>query len=311
MSEVIDSGAEAPVETPVDAQSTPVEGEVSQDQIQETIENAIEEGATKEEIKEMIKEYDLKVNGKSKKVKLNLSDDKEVVRRLQLAEAGQLAMQEKAQLEKLIDQALMNAKNDPWSFLKELGLDPDDLAERRISDKVEELKKSPEQVEREAMQKELEMARKQLKQIETEKQEAIQKQLQSSALNEIDKDITEALAEDPELPKTKKTVARIADALLWAIDNGFPDATVKDVLPAVKSELRLEMDDFLSNMNDDLLENWIGKKNIERMRKKRLAAVKAQPKAVMDTVKQVSKPEEKTEKQREQIAASNFFRKLR
>lgn len=299
-------------------ESAPAEAPVAEGQAQAAsadlatqVKEAAEAGASQEEIKQMIKEFDLKVNGKSKKVKVDLSDDKYLIQQLQKAEAFSQTAQEKAELERMIDQALAGAKNDPWSFLKELGFDPDDLAERRISERIEEMKKSPEQVEREKMQKELEQARMQLKKIEQEKIQAQQMQMQTQAMTQIDKDITEALQADPELPKTKKTVGRIADALLWAMDNGFADATVADVLPAVKAEMRAEMDEFLSNMNDELLENWVGKKNIERMRKRRLAAAKVAAPAPVESIKPVAKSADKpSEKAKSEIGSKDFFRKL-
>lgn len=308
MSDQVQAAPEAVVQENTSTE-TPIqtaEGELAQ-QVQE----AKDAGASKEEIKQMIKEFELEVYGKKQKVKVDMNDDKYLKQQLQKAAAFNQTAQEKANLEKMIDQALINAKNDPWAFLKELGLDPDDLAERRISDRIEEMKKSPEQVEREKMQKELEEARKQLKKIESEKVEAEMMQRQNQIMTQIDKDITDALANDPELPKSRKTVMRITDALLWAMDNGWADATVADVIPAVKSEMQAEIAEHLGSMSDEMMEKWIGQKNIEKMRKRRLAQAKQNAATTpVANIKQTTVVEDKPKDKREKINQNDFFRNL-
>lgn len=285
------------------------ENSIESGDLKQDIKDAIADGASKEEIKEMIKEFEIKVNGKSKKMKVNLSDDKEIVRYLQLASAGQSAMQEKAELEKMVTNELMRAKQDPWSFLKDqLGLDPDELAEMRIQQKIEEMKKSPEQIERERAQKELEEARKKLKEIEEEKEQEKQMRLQQAAASELDMEITDALGKDKELPKTRKTVRRIADMMIWAMDNGFKDVKVSDVIPAVKREIQDEFREFISELPEDLMENYIGKNSIEKLRKRRLAAAKQAPQNV--EVRPTANIPKTDDKPKEKLSQRDFFRKL-
>lgn len=285
-------------------------GPNSQAELKEAVEEAIEDGASEEEVRDMIREYELKVNGKVKKIKVDLNNEDDLKRRLQLAEAGRMAMQEKAELEKLVNEELMNAQKDPWKFLEQLGLNPDDLAEQRIQSKIEEMKKSPEQIEREKMQHELEAARQRLKQIEEEKHTAKMQQMEQKAAYQLDQEITDALSKDTELPKSKKTVRRIADAMLWAMDNGFHDVTVADVLPSVKAEVQAELNEFMSSMPEELMEKYIGKKNIERMRKKRLASMRKT--SSPSQVKSVSQPKKEVEEAapKDRVNSKDFFREL-
>jgi hypothetical protein len=277
----------------------------------EAIQQAVENGASKEEIKQIIKEFDLKVHGKSKKVKFDPTNDQEIVRMLQKAYAGDQAMQEKAEFEKAVQQAILEAKQSPEgmeNFLREvLGIDPDDFAEKKIQSKIEQLKKSPEQLEKERIQKELELARKMLKEKEEAAEQEKTTRLQEKAAVQLDQEITDALSKDPELPKTRKTVKRIADAMLWAMDNGYPDVVVADVLPSIKKEIQAEFNEFIAELPEELIEAYIGKKSLDKLRKKRIAANKAAP--ISNEVKPTAHVEKKVE-EKAKINSKDFFRKL-
>lgn len=281
-------------------------------ELQSAVKEAAENGATKEEIKQMIKEFEVKVNGKKKVVKLDLNDEKDIIRRLQMAEAGQSAMQESAELRKLVETELQRARQNPWDFLKELGLDPDDLAEQRIVQKVEELKKSPEQVEREKLQRELEAARAELEKERSAKEEFKMSQLREAAKNTLDREVAEAFESNPNLPRTQKTVRRIADAMLWATENGYEDVKVADVMPAVEEEIRREFNEFVAALPEEAIEHFLGKNLLEKMRKKRVAeAKKTQDVAPLQT-KAVSTPKiDEKEEKKDKVSARDFFRGLR
>jgi len=283
------------------------------EELKDAVEDAIEEGATEEEVKDMIREFELKVNGKKKKVSIDLNDEKDLVRRLQMAEAGQEAMQSKKELEKMITQELMRAKQNPWDFLQELGLNPDDLAEQRLTEKVEQLQKSPEQIERENLQRELEKARAELKKQQTAAEEAKTLQLQQEASAQLEQEMMEALEKHKNLPKTRKTMRRIADAMLWAMENGYEDVAVEDVIPAVEAEIKQEFNEFIAELPDEMMENYIGKKNLDRLRKKRLAEMKKVRN--VEQVKQTTQPPKKKEdespfKEPGTVRAKDFFRDL-
>lgn len=119
------------------------------------IQDAIENGASKKEIQNMIKKFDLKVNGKTVSREVDLSDDNFLKNQFQLAEAARQSMQQSSELKKLYEKEVGRLRSNPWEVLKELGMDPDELAELRIQSRIEEMKKSPEQLERESIQKEL------------------------------------------------------------------------------------------------------------------------------------------------------------
>jgi hypothetical protein len=283
-------------------------------ELKEAIVEAAENGASKKEIQQMIKEYEIKVNGKSKKVKIDLGNEKEVIRALQMAYAGQGAMQEKAELEKLMNQALMTGKQDPDQFLQDyLGIDPEDYMEKRIQRRIEDMKKSPEVLEKEQIMKEVAKLREELSKKENAAKEEQEIRMSQQASYELDLEIKSALEAHPDLPKTRKTVMKIADGLLWALnyrdDNGqfpFKDATVHDILPSIKAEIKRENIEFMSALPEEMLEEYIGKAALDKLRKKRAAAAKVVPQNVAPQ----AQANQKAASPKEKIDARNFFRNI-
>lgn len=250
------------------------------DQLADEVQDAVAEGATDEEVQELIETFKLKVNGKEKEVTLDWNNKEDIIRRLQMAEAGQSAMQKASEYEKNYEYAMKQMLDNPWETLKELGYDPDEMAELRIQQKIEELQKSPEQLEREARDRELEELRQKLQEQEEERERIEFERLQAQAEVDLDNQITEALSSTSELPKSPYVVKRIADAMLTAIESGREDVTVKDVIPWVEKEINSELQDLFSAMPDKVLEHYLGQKTMERLRKNRLAKMQTQTQPV-------------------------------
>ena len=281
---------------------------ISED-INEVIQDAKDSGATKEEIKNLKRIFELKVNGKTFKKEIDLSNEKELIRELQLAAAGREAMNETAELKKLFSQEIGRMKQDPWAVLEELGLNPDELAEMRIQQRIEEMKKSPEQIENEKMRKELDDARKKLKEREEKEAEFSKRQLEDQVAKELDEQIIQTLDAHKDISASPKVVGRIAETMLWAMENGFDDVTPEDVIPTVKNELRKEINDLLSNLPEEFLEEYIGQKNVERMRKKRVDAAKqAKQVNTISNVKPKTNEVKKEEEPKKKRSLEDFMR---
>ena len=82
---------------------------------------------------------------------------------------------------------------------------------------------------------------------------------------------------------------------MWAIDNGYNDVTVKDVLPTVEAEIRKEISELMSALPEQMMEQYIGQKNIDRLRKQRISKVKNVPKTANSIKQQASAPVKKKE----------------
>jgi hypothetical protein len=305
-------------------QETPTESEKAETQVQsendedfkQEVEDAIEEGATEQEIQEMIKEYKIKVNGKEKTVKLDLSNEEDIIRKLQLAEMSHLSMQQKRELEKEYEQEVKRLLQDPKSTLKELGLDPLKLGEEWLRQEVEDRKKSPEMRAKEQLEKELAEARRKLQEQEEQSKNARMAQLQVEEAQKLEVEIEQALDAHKTLPRSPKTVARIADALLWTMDNAETlgidpeQVTVEDVIPTVENEIRRELASFMDELPEELMEEYIGKKNLERLRKNRLTAMKPNN---VSSVKPVAKKEIEKEQQsgkKSKLKMKDYFNNL-
>jgi hypothetical protein len=303
----IEQSAESSAPIAQSAEAVPANPAELQEQVQEALDKGDKKAANK-----LIKEFEIKVNGKSKKVAIDWNNEQDIIRRLQLAEASQPAMQRAAELEKFLQAHAMELKNNPRKVLEELGMNPDELAEAWITSKLQEMEKSPEAKEREKMMAELESLRKEKEDLAKKSQEEAQTRLMEQAHAELENEILEELQNNKKLPKSQKTVRRIYDAMLWAMDNGIDDVKVKDVVPAVEREIKAEFDEFLTNAPEDVLEYYVNQKIVDKMRKKRVAsAVKAKEMPQTANVKEIIKPSAQEDKEEKRIKSKDFFSSLR
>lgn len=287
------------------------EGSASETDLQNAVEDAIASGASKKEVQNLIKEFQLKVNGKVINKQIDLSDENNLRNELQLAAAARQSMQEAANLKKLYEKEVGRLKQNPWEVLQELGLDPDELAELRIQQRIEEMKKSPEQLERERIQVELQAAREEARRLKEERDATQFEQLKEQAAAQIEVEIEQALDSHKTLPKSRHIVKRIADSMLWAINNGFDDVTAEDVMPLVEKEWRDEMSRLMDDSPEDILEQLIGQRNIERLRAKRLNAMNTSNAKTAASIKSTSASvQKKNEAPKEKIKQRDFFRNL-
>lgn len=301
--EIVESTEEQPIDNEVvEQEESSEEIEASEDGVQaesveeleEELQEAAENGASEEELKSMVREFELKVNGKTFNKKIDLSDEEAVKRELQKAYAGQQAMQQKAELENALKQQVNEWKNNPWKFFEQMGMDADELAEIRMAQRLEEMKKDPAELEREQRERELQQLREQLKAKEEREKQLEYERMQEEAAMQLDNEISEALDAHPTLTASPRVVRQIADTLAWAITpqeqggGGFdPDEiSVKDVLPTVEKEIKDEISRLFDDLPDEVIEQYIGNKNIDRLKKKAISKIKKAPKSA----KSINKP---------------------
>lgn len=275
------------------AAATPEQAALAADALKAEVAKA--EAAKKESSK---KKYDLKVNGKSKSVELDLSDDKAVQDYLQKAMAADERFQEAATLRKDVQLLVKTLKENPLAILTHpgVGVDVKKLAEMVINQELEDMQKSPEQKKLEALEKELAQEREAKTKMEEQARQAAVAQQESEQFQQIDDKISTALS-STDLPKTPYVVKRISDAMISAFDMGYRDIEVEQIIPIVEKQLKEEMGQWFDSSSEDALEKLMGKNNIDRMRKKRIAAQKKAP-ATAEAIKATSeaaKPKAKEE----------------
>ncbi len=243
-----------------------------------------EDKAVKEAAAKSLKErFKLKVDGEEFEEEIDWNDKERIKRALQMERVANKRMSEKANIDKDMRQLVSLLQTQPDAVLAELGHDVEKFAQDVLNRKLEEMQKSPEQKEKEAMQKELERLRKEAEGSKKAQEEAEMLRERQLAIVDYDNQIDEALANNPDLPKNSYVVKRIADLMMFALQNNMPNITVKDIVPVLKKEIHSEWGDMFSQMPEDILERVVGKDNINRVRK---AVVKKQ-KEVAATAKNV------------------------
>lgn len=284
-------------------------GEQGQSQV-DAIQDAVDNGQISQaDANKMIKKLQLKVNGKVIEKEVDLGDEDFLRNQFQLAEVSKQSMQKAAEQEKLFKQILEGGRKDPMRFIQEaFGLDPDELAALHIEKKIEHLKKSPEVLEKERIQAELQAAREEAKRLKEEKEAAEMTKLQQETMSSLKEEISTAIKAHTKLPDTKYVQQKMAQALMWAEDNGFEGATAEDVAPLVEAEMRKEMNELYDMMPEELIEAMIGRKNIDRLRKSKIAKAKDIPSANAVKPTSVQKVED-NKKPAERINAKDFWRR--
>lgn len=225
------------------------------------------------------KAYDLQVNGKSKKVELDINDDKEVKKYLQKAMAADEKFEEAALTRKQAEQLVEMLQKDPLSILKNpaLGLNIRKLAEDILLQDLEDQAKTPEQ-------KELEEARNRLKAYEEEKaklkkdhDESLLKQRQMENQKSTEESMIKAF-DNSVIPPTPFAVRRVADILVSAIESGWEDATIEQIMPYAEEVILKELQDTVRKHGDpDKLEKLLGKDILDGYRKSKVSKLKKAP----------------------------------
>lgn len=279
----------------------------TEEEFQEEVQQAIEDGATQEEVQDMIREYTLKVNGKEYTRKVDLSNDEELQKELQMALAGRQAMQKLAESEKAHKQDLEKWKENPKMGLKELGIDPVSFAANIIEEYLQESQKSPEEIEAERRAQEYQKIKEENERLKKEAEEKARQAEMAKVEKELENDILGALEGDPELPATPEVIAKVADNMLWAMQNGWEDVTAKDVLPTVKSELQNQFRSIAGSLKSNAaLKALLGDDILNNLREERVQQAKQQVNT-LSNIKQGAQPENKEEKPRKKLSLRDFM----
>lgn len=245
-----------------------------------------------------LKEYKLKINGKEKTIKFDPSNDEEVLKYLQKAEASDSKFKEAAEVRNAAIQFIEELKKNPRKVLSDpnIGVDLKKFAEEIMNEAIQDMEKSPEQRELERAKKELEDIKKQR---EDEKKSADQREferLQAEHERQLETDISAAL-DVGGLPKTARTVKAMAEMMMIALQSGI-DLNAKDIVPIVKNNTLSEFKEVVNSLSDDQLEDFLGKEVIGRLRKRNVAKVKAVETAntIKSTGNNIKKEDKKLEK---------------
>jgi hypothetical protein len=260
--------------------------------------------------KKLIKKYQIKVDGKIEDIELDLDNEEQIKKHLQMSKAAQKRMQEATELRKAAEEFIEMLRKNPRRVLTDpnIGVDLKQFAQEIINEEIEQASKSPEQLEKEKLQRELEELKSKFEKEETQRKEREFQRLQAEQEEKIQNDIESALSTN-ELPKTPYTVRKMAEMMMLALQNDI-DLSPKDLVPLLRKQMNSDIKELFSASSDDVLEELLGKDTISRLRKRTVAKVKQQQVAqTANAVKSTGQAEVKAEKKEDQrIHMKDFLR---
>lgn len=322
MPESVNTSAPAAIEASEEAQASEAieqSTEVSAEN-QEQSETPAEAKKEEAKIAKKLKQLKLKVDGKEVNEDLPFEVDEGseaaeyMTKQLQLAKAAQKRMGEASDYKKKLDQVgeyLQQAKGNPKKIrelMKDLEIDERQLAAMIVEEELEKAKKSPDQLEKEALQAELQKIKDER---DTEKKSMEEREYQRLVEQETERyriAIDGALSKSG-LPNNQVYRERVAKYLAKAIDKGM-EVSAEDVVPLVKEEIAQEIQALFAASPEDYVEQLLGKDTLKRLRKRNLEKAKTEPpvplnRQVQDTGSEKSKPKDEPK-----VSFKDYFRKL-
>lgn len=265
---------------------------------------------TKSEAQALKKKLKLKVDGQEIEEEIDFADEENLKKHLQKSKAFDKRVSEFSNYKAQVDQLLKMLEEDPEAVLEKMGKNVDDLAEKRLTRRVEEMKKSPEQLEREKMEAELKELRDAKKKADEIAKQSELERMRNEAAQQIETDINQALdTSNSMLPKRNPQVLqRISATMLFAMKNGYPNITAKDVIPLVEKQWKQELNDLFNVLPEDTLEMLVGKNNFDRLRKKRVAQQRSKTQTAKQIVQDSGNKETVDDAPRKPKRMSEWFR---
>lgn len=241
------------------------------------LEEEVEEEKKVEPPKSTKKKYKIKVDKNEEEFEFDPSNDEEVIKHLQRSRASDKRFQEAAEVRKAAMEFIDQLRKNPRKVLSDpsINVDIKKMAEEILNDQIADLEKTPEQREKEDMQRRLQEYEERAKKLEEDKKLSDRQKLEFEQEKAIELDISAAL-DIGGIPKTPRTVARMAEMMMIALKEGI-DLSAKDIAPLVKNNTMSEFKELVTALSDDQLEDFIGKEVIGRLRKRNIAKAKAAP----------------------------------
>lgn len=224
---------------------------------------------TQQELKEAVKQWKLKSQGKER----NVTDEAELVRLAQLGLGAHEKFEAAASTRKKAEAILEVLQKDPAKALQSLGLDVRKLAEEYLVAEAKKQMMSPDERQRSEVKQEIERLKAEKDQLLKEKRDQQISQLQVKYETDIQEQIIGAI-DKYKLPKNPKTVARIAEYMANALENGY-EATALDVATRVKQDLEEEYKTHLSSYTVEDLIKALGEDKLKSIRQYEVQKVKA------------------------------------
>lgn len=245
---------------------------------------------TQQELKEAVKQWKLKSQGKER----NVTDEAELVRLAQLGLGAHEKFEAAASTRKKAEAILEVLQKDPAKALQSLGLDVRKLAEEYLVAEAKKQMMSPDERQRSEVKQEIERLKAEKDQLLKEKRDQQISQLQVKYETDIQEQIIGAI-DKYKLPKNPKTVARIAEYMANALENGY-EASPLDVAPRVRTDLEEEHKALYSQYDVEDLLKLLGDEKLKAIRQYEVNKVKAKANQAPTKTEQVATKKDESEK---------------
>jgi hypothetical protein len=234
------------------------------------------EAPTPAQVQDAVDKFELVMRGQ--KQEFNLKDKAHLEKIKMMAQKGDSAdqkFQEAAYMRKQAEDFIKLLKTNPEAVLGNpaVGLDVQKWAEEFLWNRMEEAKKSPEQKEAEANKRKLsEYQERERMEAEKQKETAFE-QAKEQYKGKLTEDIISTLSQT-NLPKSARTVARMAHYILQAKQSGWNDVTPKDVVDMVREDYVQEHNELLGALPQEELLKILNAEVRKKIREAELWALK-------------------------------------
>ena len=253
-------------------------GGVSDAPIEALAEGEAEADLTPAEIKKY-KQLKLKFNGKETVEDLPFEvDDAQLEWMTKQRQKAMLADHKSnaySQLEREVGAFIQELRANPKKALSNpaIGLDIKQFAAQILQEEIEQAQKTPEQIEKEALEDELKSIKAEREKEKQDNDAREMTRLEEREFERYDQLLSSAI-ESSDLPKSPYVVKKMTEYMMLAVENGI-DVQPSDVIGIVRDDIHKDIQDMFQVMPAEVIEQIIGKQNLDKLRKKRVAGLKA------------------------------------
>lgn len=227
------------------------------------------------------KKYKIKVDGAEEEL-----DEETLLKLAQMGRASNKRFQDAAQLRREAEELIALIKQDPRKVLQHpsIGLDPYKVAEDWLIEKLEQEKLSPEQQKIQEYEQKLKAYEEEKKAAAEAKDQENKQKLIAHYSQEYEREVQEALASSG-LPRTAKTVRRMAEYMKAALDNGI-ELPAANVAKLVRQDYIRDISELFNQTDGDTLIQILGDEMANKIRKSDLQRLRAgQPQKQQPVIK--------------------------
>ena len=242
------------------SEASPSVGDTATQQAQSVASPTARPAPTQQQIKEAVKNWKLKSQGKERVI----SNEQELVRLAQMGLGAHEKFEQASKARKQAEAIIELLQKDPGKALTSMGMDVRKLAEDYLVGEARKLQMSPEQRQKYEIEQQIQQLKAEKDAMVKEQEESRISTLQAKYEVDIQDDIIKAI-DQYKLPKNPKTVARLAEYMANALENGY-EASALDVATRVRQDLEEEHRSLFNHYSAEDLLKLIGDTKAKEIR---------------------------------------------